>query len=242
MQLFTETMMPIHDWTKVYPGIFHDFHQGWTVEIVSHINRAADGRGEYYALLERNVDVPVDHPMDARRRDELAPAHSAADRNAIAYLSNKNIVVLRDESDRIDAIIEFVAPGNKATQAEADRLIEKVVGLIARGIGVLLVDLFPATASAPKSFHDMIWRRVRRSESVIQRDPHRNLTAVGYAISSATECSASVQCFGLGDPIPDMRVSLSEGRQSTIPLEATYISLRWRRVIEAGTPPAASPS
>ena len=25
--------MPIHDWTRVEPGDFHHFHQGWTVEI-----------------------------------------------------------------------------------------------------------------------------------------------------------------------------------------------------------------
>ena len=25
--------MPIHDWTRGAAGIFHDFHQGWTIEI-----------------------------------------------------------------------------------------------------------------------------------------------------------------------------------------------------------------
>jgi hypothetical protein len=25
--------MPIHDWTRVSAGTFHDFHQGWTIEI-----------------------------------------------------------------------------------------------------------------------------------------------------------------------------------------------------------------
>jgi hypothetical protein len=25
--------MPIHDWTRVSAGIFHHFHQDWTIEI-----------------------------------------------------------------------------------------------------------------------------------------------------------------------------------------------------------------
>ncbi len=25
--------MPIHDWTRLEPGDFHDFHQCWVVEI-----------------------------------------------------------------------------------------------------------------------------------------------------------------------------------------------------------------
>ena len=25
--------MPIHDWTRVAPGIFHDFHNAWVMEL-----------------------------------------------------------------------------------------------------------------------------------------------------------------------------------------------------------------
>ena len=31
--------MPIHDWTRVPAGIYHDFHRGWTVEIRRRLNR-----------------------------------------------------------------------------------------------------------------------------------------------------------------------------------------------------------
>src|SRR5262249_41631657 len=31
--------MPIHDWTRVSTGGFHDFHQDWTIEIRRTLNR-----------------------------------------------------------------------------------------------------------------------------------------------------------------------------------------------------------
>ena len=31
--------MPIHDWTRVSAGIYHSFHQDWTIEICRTLNR-----------------------------------------------------------------------------------------------------------------------------------------------------------------------------------------------------------
>ena len=30
--------MPIHDWTRVDAGLFHDFHQDWTIELRRSLN------------------------------------------------------------------------------------------------------------------------------------------------------------------------------------------------------------
>ena len=30
--------MPVHDWARVIPGIFHDFHQRWIGAIRDHLN------------------------------------------------------------------------------------------------------------------------------------------------------------------------------------------------------------
>jgi hypothetical protein len=32
------TAMPVHDWTRVDAGLFHDFHQGWTVALRNALN------------------------------------------------------------------------------------------------------------------------------------------------------------------------------------------------------------
>ncbi len=31
--------MPIHDWTRVPAGLFHHFHQDWSIEIARTLNR-----------------------------------------------------------------------------------------------------------------------------------------------------------------------------------------------------------
>ena len=47
--------MPIHDWTRVQSGLFHAFHQSWSVRIQDTLNdgRMPDG---FYALVEQRVD------------------------------------------------------------------------------------------------------------------------------------------------------------------------------------------
>src|SRR5438552_17166645 len=52
--------MPVHDWTRVRPGIFHDFHTAWMVEIRNCLNGGLLPKG-YYALAEQDVsDVGPD--------------------------------------------------------------------------------------------------------------------------------------------------------------------------------------
>ena len=43
--------MPIHDWTRVDSGLFHAFHQGWTVALQNALN-AGVLPADYYALVE----------------------------------------------------------------------------------------------------------------------------------------------------------------------------------------------
>ena len=44
--------MPIHDWTRVPAGIFHDFHHGWITAIRNALN-AGLLPPDYYALAEQ---------------------------------------------------------------------------------------------------------------------------------------------------------------------------------------------
>ena len=44
--------MPIHDWTRLEPGDFHDFHQCWVVEIRNALNRGLLPP-EYMAMAEQ---------------------------------------------------------------------------------------------------------------------------------------------------------------------------------------------
>jgi hypothetical protein len=80
--------MPVHDWTRVALGVFHDFHHAWIEEIKRALN-AGLLPDDYYALAEQfaggiGPDVltlqertPDDHsPNDPPRR--AGPARNGA--------------------------------------------------------------------------------------------------------------------------------------------------------------------
>src|SRR4051812_30287210 len=46
--------MPVHDWTRVEAGIFHDFHHAWIEEIKRALNRGLLPE-DYYALAEQHA-------------------------------------------------------------------------------------------------------------------------------------------------------------------------------------------
>src|SRR5947207_5434277 len=50
--------MPVHDWTLVEAGIFHDFHTVWIGAIRTGLNNGLLPRG-YYALAEQHFGRPI---------------------------------------------------------------------------------------------------------------------------------------------------------------------------------------
>src|SRR5438270_695558 len=48
------TLMPVHDWTRVKAGIFHDFHMAWIFLIKEALN-AGLLPPDYYALTEQHA-------------------------------------------------------------------------------------------------------------------------------------------------------------------------------------------
>src|SRR5438552_7274050 len=45
-------VMPVHDWTRVSDGTFHDFHYSWVLEIKRALKRGLLPRG-YYVMAEQ---------------------------------------------------------------------------------------------------------------------------------------------------------------------------------------------
>ena len=54
--------MPMHDWTKVYSGLFHDFHQGWSITIRNALNGG---------LLPKGMSAFVEHKVGVVEPDVL---------------------------------------------------------------------------------------------------------------------------------------------------------------------------
>src|SRR5256885_15571257 len=50
--------MPIHDWTRVDAGLFHHFHQSWTVAL-GHALNAGILPADYFALVEQRIPGPI---------------------------------------------------------------------------------------------------------------------------------------------------------------------------------------
>ncbi len=50
--------MPIHDWTRLDAGDFHDFHQCWVVEIRNALNRGLLPP-DYFAMAEQVTGRPI---------------------------------------------------------------------------------------------------------------------------------------------------------------------------------------
>src|SRR5438067_7810926 len=50
--------MPVHDWTRVEAGIFHDFHTTWVAQVQNSLNQGVLPEG-YYALIEKHAGLGV---------------------------------------------------------------------------------------------------------------------------------------------------------------------------------------
>src|SRR6188768_2527096 len=157
-------IMPMHDWTRVDAGIFHDFHQEWAVSIKHTLNGGLLPK-KYFALIEQatmrkgtkkyvpdvlTLGLPKGRSVDSPSQMALAERPSTVQTysNALdAYRKKKNVVVIRHVSgNRVVAMIEIVSPGNKSGRRAFRDFVQKSANLLARGIHLLLIDPFPTTA------------------------------------------------------------------------------------------------
>ncbi len=238
--------MPIHDWTRVEDGIFHDFHQEWCRSIKHRLN---DGvlPTDHYAMLEQ-VAVGVEGDViTLQDRDEDADPSgggvatlAAPKTRFVAELGKfpprrKNTVAVRHvRDDRVVAIIEVVSQGNKASDRALTAFADKVIDLMAKGVHLLILDIHPPTTRDPRGIHSVISEALTGDEFVPpEGEP---LTAVAY--ESSRPPRAYIEPLRVGGTLPDMPVFLRPGLHVSLPLEETYTSAyeatppRWRRVIE----------
>ena len=131
--------MPIHDWTRVDHGTFHDFHQGWSVQIRSTLNGGLLPV-EYEAKVEQHTEdgipdvltlqlspptngngsaAPVSGPTNGLSSVATAPpkVQFTSEFQTDPYTKLRKTIVIRQAEDRIVALIELVSPGNKSRPA-----------------------------------------------------------------------------------------------------------------------------
>jgi len=222
--------MPVHDWTQLSAGDFHDFHQGWIAGIRSKLN--TDVLPEtHYAQLERipsrfspemdgiveevsssgNTFDSVTHPP------QVAFAFEAE--NAL-YAHRKNRAAIHRASDhRVVAYVELVAPGDKLSYGAFETLIERTIKTLDQGIHVLLVDIQPLTARDPQGLHGAIWSNLGGADYFAP--PDQPFTQAAYVAGHVRK--AYVEPCSIGDSLTSMPLFLTQERYVPAPLEDGYL-------------------
>ncbi len=223
--------MPIHDWTRVDAGTFHDFHQVWTIAIRNALNRGVLPPG-YYAMADQRVSGPEPDVVALRLRGPapsggLAVADAPPRVRQIArveaesaiYARKANRIVIRHQLGPVVAAIEVVSPGNKDNKNGIGSFVTKAVDFLRNGIHFVVIDLFPPGPRDPAGIHQLIWDELS-SRPFEPRPEDKPLTVASF--DAGEPLTAYVDPVAVGDRLPDTPLFLAPGWYVNIPLEQTY--------------------
>ena len=229
--------MPLHDWTKVNSGLYHHFHQAWTMTICRHLNRQGTLPDHLAALVEQRqgfkepdvVAVELDLPDDTGYRTGGPGGTAVLERpktrvtcrtDGEHYAGKANRILIRHRLGRIVAFIEIVSPGNKDGAPAIRQFVEKIAEALRNGIHVLVVDPFPPTPRDPDGIHKAIWDCLHVEDFELP-DGQNRVFASYEAVGVYT---AFIETVGVGDALPDMPLFIAPGAHVMVPLESSYLS------------------
>lgn len=231
--------MPVHDWTQVSDGTFHDFHYSWVLEIKRALKRGLLPDG-YYVMAEQlggDLGAPDVLTLQAASRkpesgeplsgtatlSQSPPVvHSRTTIPRHLYASVQRTVVIRHTSDdRIVAMIEVLSPGNKSSRHAIRSFLDKAVAALDGGVHLLLVDVHPPGPRDPHGIHGALLNEIG-TEDYVLGSSERPLTVASYIGGAVVE--AFVEHFAVGEPIPEMPFFLTRENYVRVPLEAAYMA------------------
>lgn len=247
-----ETQMPVHDWSRVGAGTFHDFHVAWTIEMRNVLNERVLPSG-YYAMAEQ-IAGPVGPDvltLQTAEADGDEPTAGTSGPVAVAalpprvryiavaehdaYLAKQKAVAIRHQSgDKVVALIEIVSPGNKASRRDLKAFVDKAITALGQGYHLLILDLHRPGRRDPAGIHGAIWEAL--GEKPYEPPADAPLTLVAY--SAAQPKTAYIEPLAVGGILPDMPLFLEPGEYVNVPLEETYqaawrgMPRRWKHVLE----------
>jgi len=228
--------MPIHDWTRVPSGSFHDFHQTWSIYLKSVLNKGVLPNG-VSAMVEQRAgtkesDVLAVEWREPTRRWQpddggllaldppVAPFTFRSEQEHYAERANR--IAIKHRSGETLAIIEIVSPGNKDSKASIGEFVEKALKFIRAGVHLLVIDLFPPTRRDPAGIHQRIWEEI--SDETFSFPVGKDRTLATY--DAGAEKAADVHPLAVGDAMPDFPLFLWEGMHVKVPLEKSN-ELAW---------------
>jgi hypothetical protein len=251
--------MPVHDWTRVEAGIFHDFHIAWLGEIRKALNGGVLPEG-YYALAEQHAGRTIPDVLtlhESAPTSELSVSLPGCGGTAVAeappktrrhvtieqtLLGRRRTVTVRHVSGhRLIAMVEILSPSNKDRPKHIEEFAEKVIDALKAGVHLLLVDLFPPGRHDRYGIHDVIRQLLEDSNEPYDLPGDEPLTLASYVADTPVEIY--LEHFSPGAPLVEMPVFLNPDHYVNAPLEATYMEAYrgmpafWRGVLEGRTSP-----
>ena len=222
--------MPIHDWTRVDAGLFHHFHQDWTIELCRTLNAGLLPPG-YTALTDQVTGRPIPDVVTLNRGQPPRPPVSGSTvldtppkarfierTDADRYANQANRVAIRHRHGEVVAVVEILSPGNKNSRHGLRSLIAKTGDLLWQGVNLLVIDLFPPSVRDPQGIHPIIWEEI--GETTFELPPDQPLTVASYQAEPTK--TAYVESVAVGDALPEMPLFLDGGSYIRAPLELTY--------------------
>lgn len=244
--------MPIHDWTRVDAGVFHDFHNVWIGLLRNALNSGILPSG-FYARSEQHVNRRIADILTLEARSSAAPAIPETGgvavseapprltRQAVLAPSlrslRKTLTIRHTSGHRIVALLEIVSPRNKDRCQSVEAFVDKAEDTLRQGIHLVLVDLFPPELHDPEGIYGMIQQRF--CEEAEGLPGAGSLTVASYAAADPIQIWA--EHLQVGDALPDVPLFLTPERYVDLPLESTYAASWdgtpqvWRDVLSAGT-------
>jgi hypothetical protein len=245
--------MPVHNWTRVPPPVFHGFHIAWIQALTGALNNGVlpaschavvegsgvppVGLGDYEAFGE--ADAPTVRFV-ARQPPRVHFTMATSGTEGYARCRS-HIAVRESDEDGLLALIDVLVPGHKDSRHAWRQLIDKAVGCLARDLPLLLLDVLPPGRFDHQGIHGAVWAEV--TENAFTLPAGKPLTLLAYSPGSVT--TAYVETVGVGDVLPDMPLFLGPEAYVSVPLEATYREAYrstpeyWRQRLEAHDAPSA---
>jgi hypothetical protein len=230
--------MPVHDWTRVSDGTFHDFYYSWVLEIKRALKRGLLPKG-YYVMAEQfggdlgapdvltlqaagtqpESEGPLPGTATLTESPPVVHARTTIPRDSYARLQ-RTLVIRHTSNDRIVAMIEVLSPGNKSSRHALRSLLDKAVAALDAGVHLLLVDVHPPGPRDPHGIHGAVLNEIGTEEYVLGRE--RPLTVAAYIGGAVVQ--AFVDHFAVGEAILPGLLFLTRENYVRVPLEATYLA------------------
>jgi hypothetical protein len=231
--------MPIHDWTRISAGTFHDFHTGWLTHLKEALNEGILPE-DYYAQAEQRAGQTLPDVLTLHAGDE-EPGSSEFDGNGttavavaetpprvqltmamddveILRLKQKTLVIRHASDHHVVALVEIVSPSNKDREKHVEEFVDKAWSAVKQEIHFVLLDLLPPGPYDPVGMHGRVWYDIGGEK---YEPPERKpLTLASY--NACTMPVAYVEPTAVGDELIPMPLFLDPRWYVNLPLKETY--------------------